>query len=172
MANEKATLEDRFWAKVAKSKRGCWEWTGSLSAAGYGQLFSGRGMNPHRAHRLSWTLHFGPIPNGLFVCHACDNPKCVRPGHLFLGTHVANMRDCANKKRAGTGRTIRENREKSHCPRGHAYTGDNLAIDRRGWRKCLACVTARSLSRSKTHYRRQGVGKRRGTAWALPVTTR
>jgi hypothetical protein len=82
----------RFWPKVRKD-RGCWVWTGATTTTGYGRL-SGQ-----PAHRLSWEIHHGPIPAGLFVCHRCDNPGCVRPDHLFLGTHEANMADMVAKGR-------------------------------------------------------------------------
>lgn len=87
----------RFWSKVVKSD-GCWEWQGGRFAGpGYGR-FSIKHKNT-LAHRVAWELTYGPIPDGLFVCHRCDNPSCVRPGHLFLGTALDNNRDMAAKGR-------------------------------------------------------------------------
>jgi hypothetical protein len=73
----------------------CWQWTGRRDANGYG--FTVRGQ---RAHRVSWEDTFGPIPPGLFVCHHCDNPSCVRPDHLFLGSSADNNRDRHAKGRS------------------------------------------------------------------------
>lgn len=89
---------ERFWAQVNKTD-GCWEWTGSL-IDGYGsiRLNSKPGGSP-RAHRFSYELHCGPIPQGLQVLHHCDNRKCVRPDHLFAGTQTDNMRDMVAKGR-------------------------------------------------------------------------
>lgn len=89
---------DRFWAKVAKSD-GCWEWTAALRN-GYGVISAGGHSGPALyAHRASWVLHFGPIPSGMHVLHHCDNPRCVRPGHLFLGTQRDNLVDMREKGR-------------------------------------------------------------------------
>jgi hypothetical protein len=87
----------RFWAKVAKAD-GCWLWTASLDDKGYGMFkLDGRMW---KASRVSWAIHHGD-PGKLGVCHRCDNPRCVRPDHLFLGSQAANMRDAAAKGRLG-----------------------------------------------------------------------
>lgn len=86
----------------------------------------------HPAHRVAWMAVHGPIPDGLFVCHKCDNPKCINVHHLFLGTHKDNMQDMVRKGR-------HKEQLKTHCPQGHPYAGDNLAINFKGWRRCLRC---------------------------------
>lgn len=93
------TESERFWKKVRKSK-GCWTWTGSKSRHGYGQLRTGRGKGRlELAPRISWRLANGPIPDGLCVLHKCDNPPCVRPSHLKLGTMADNSADMVRKGR-------------------------------------------------------------------------
>lgn len=93
-------LASRFWPNVIRG-RDCWLWTGAVNSHGYGRLRSGEDRSVLRAHRVSWELHFGPIPDGLFVLHYCDNPPCVRPDHLFLGTNTDNLRDASKKGRTG-----------------------------------------------------------------------
>ena len=89
---------ERFWAKVAKGD-GCWEWT-AATRNGYGVIGAGGHSGPALyAHRASWVLHFGPIPSGMHVLHHCDNPRCVRPEHLFLGTQTDNLADMRAKGR-------------------------------------------------------------------------
>jgi hypothetical protein len=93
-------LLDRFWSKVQKTET-CWLWTASKRHKGYGAFcYERNGIKVQgRAHRFSWELHFGEIPEGLFVLHRCDNPACVRPDHLFLGTNQDNVDDMMAKGR-------------------------------------------------------------------------
>lgn len=90
-------VEDRFWGKVEKTST-CWNWKASLSKDGYGEISDNGIMR--LAHRVSWELHNGKIPENMCVLHHCDNRKCVNPSHLFLGTNYDNVRDCINKNRA------------------------------------------------------------------------
>ena len=97
------SVEDRFWAKVDKTGD-CWLWTASVfrERYGYGKFQAGENRANTRvvyAHRYSWELVNGPVPDGLFVCHHCDNPPCVNPAHLFVGTHQDNVDDMMSKGR-------------------------------------------------------------------------
>lgn len=92
-------IEERFWAKVCKANGdGCWEWNGSTDGR-YGAIWMNGRLQ--KAHRVSYEMQVGLIPAGLSVCHSCDNPRCVRPDHLFLGTQSDNLLDATAKGRNG-----------------------------------------------------------------------
>lgn len=104
--------EDRFWRQTAATlSGGCWEWLGARDAGGYGQIVTD-GVS-EKSHRFSWKFHNGDIPEGLFVCHHCDNPGCVNPDHLFLGTCADNIRDASQKGRLATGDNLTPTGRKS-----------------------------------------------------------
>jgi hypothetical protein len=137
--------EERFWRNVDKTGE-CWTWTGGRAIDGYGSFYAdGAGI---AAHRFSYQLHNGPIPAGLVICHRCDNPPCVRPDHLFLGTQLDNVRDMFSKDRnvSGMGR-------RTHCKNGHPFDEENTLVQPGGWRRCRAC---RHLSYVKRVAKKRG----------------
>jgi hypothetical protein len=150
---------EAFWASATRPDQGCWEWQGSKNR-GYG-TFSRNGRS-ERAHRHAWILTYGEIPPGLMVCHHCDNPPCIRPEHLFIGTMLDNMRDAARKGRIRTPLQRGErpwNASITHCRSGHELAGPNVLVDRRGHRVCRACrrryQAASPRSPRKTELQRQ-----------------
>ena len=102
-----AKYAERFWSRVDKNGS-CWLWTGSRTYNGYGHFYGKiDGVVYWRANRFSWALANGSIPDGMFVCHRCDNPWCVNPDHLFIGDRFDNMRDALQKGRFANGERAR-----------------------------------------------------------------
>jgi hypothetical protein len=126
-----------FQDKIKITESGCWEWTKGKVSYGYGVAwYKGQGC---RAHRLSYQLYFGEIPDGLCICHKCDNPTCINPEHLFLGTNKDNIRD-----RDAKGHNA--NDRKKYCKFGHEFTIDNT-YNYCGSRYCKMCHCLRSKKR-------------------------
>lgn len=149
MPGEKGlTVDQRFWAKVRIGKPDeCWPWQGARLPARdgrlpYGTFDMGSGRADRQcttAHRVAWILTSGPIPDGLLVCHHCDNPPCCNPAHLFLGDQSANMQDCVAKDRFNhEGRSVAQ-LAKTHCPQGHPYDASNTYRRPNGHRVCSEC---------------------------------
>lgn len=118
---------------------GCWLWDGAWTGGGYGVLMVK--AKYRAAHRASYEVHHGPIPDGILVCHRCDVRACINPDHLFLGTPSDNTRDAVDKKRT-------RNSRKTICPRGHPY--DRFINNTRRCRKCDAAAARRYKERFNT----------------------
>lgn len=127
-------LKDRFenmYESITES--GCWIWKGFCdSRYGYGYIRNEGSTKRLYAHRVSYELYNGPIPEGLCICHKCDIRECVNPNHLFLGTITDNNRDMCKKKRD-------KNSKKTHCYKGHEFTPNNILITSHNARRCRKC---------------------------------
>lgn len=91
-------LADRLWAKTERVGD-CLEWTGTRLPRGYGVIYGGPERRKVYTHRAAYEVTHGPVPDGMYVCHKCDNPSCVEPDHLFLGSPADNMQDMRAKGR-------------------------------------------------------------------------
>lgn len=162
---------ERFNTRVVRGETGCWEWSHRISARGYGEISL---FGQHfRAHRIAYALHTGSDPGDQLVCHSCDNPKCVNPEHLWLGTPLDNMRDMHIKGRARcntpethghiysspafldrwrAGRNGNSGRGYPEFCRacGHHRTDDYVQSD--GTRRCRECNRRRCVNRTRRNH--------------------
>ena len=122
---------NRFWSKVnIKESNDCWEWQAGKHRQGYGVFKFDNKIQ--LAHRISWLLAHTEIPQGMVVMHKCDNPGCVNPDHLCLGTQKDNIHDMRTKGRGN-------NQKKTHCPQGHEYSVSNTSYNKKNGRVCKKC---------------------------------
>lgn len=155
------------WGRVARRlarrlrpEGDCLVYTGARSD-GYGVINVGGKML--KVHRVVWTILVGPIPEGRVVCHHCDNRPCAYLNHLFLGTVADN-----NADRHAKGRTVMPTngpdfwRDKTHCPQGHPYSGDNVRRRTDGRRRCAECYRLREANRRAS--KRDEINARRRAA--------
>lgn len=131
---KKTTSDDWRDHAIPEPMSGCWLWDGAVDGRGYGKYV--RGGRHLQAHRVAYEETYGPIQSGLSVCHRSDNPLCVNPDHLFVGTPVDNMQDMSRK-----GRHFRSGQ--THCKRGHELTPENTYYTQNKnsvSRSCKTCI--------------------------------
>lgn len=152
----------RFWKHVDRSSE-CWLWTGALLQSGKYGLFawydeSRQKQQLRTAHRASYELAYGPIPEGQMVLHTCDNRACVKPEHLYLGTHTQNMQDMTVRGRAATGERNGKRLHPDRQPRGDTHP-NRLHPERmaRGERQGSAKLTAEQVQAMRARYDAGGI---------------
>ena len=141
------TRAERLAKRLVARDNGCLEWRGATTSKGYGVIRGDDGAM--YTHRLAWELANGPIPDGLFILHHCDNPPCCNITHLFAGTNADNVADMIAKKR-------HHNQRRTECRYGHKFTDENTLILASGSRRCRTCHAAdRARGIVATRLRRQ-----------------
>ncbi len=146
MDDDTTTWAARFWAKVERGDDGeCWLWRPTAASGNYGKMWVAH--RHHQAHRLAWRLLRGEIPDGLHIDHLCRNPRCVNPAHLEPVTSGENAR------RGQVGICWLD---KTHCPKGHPYSGENLLVTNYGGQRERGCKACRRASLKRSSDRRKG----------------
>lgn len=131
----RGSLEERLRSRYqVDDVTSCWNWTGAISAGKYGSLYSNGRMQ--KAHRLSYELSCGSIPDGLDLDHLCRNTRCINPAHLEPVTRSENLRRSPIMDRHS---------HKTRCPNGHPYEGENLHVRTNGHRVCVTCRRAKNV---------------------------
>lgn len=136
-----ARLPQRFWSKISQDEHGCWIWTANKNK-GYGRFRISNPRSVVQAHRYSYEQLVGPIPDGLDLDHMCRVPACCNPAHLEAVTRRTNLLRGETLPASQTTRT--------HCPKGHPYSGENLAI-KNGTRQCRECTRERDRNRPRRY---------------------
>lgn len=159
---------DRLMARTRKDESGCWLWTGPVRSTkwaanryGHFAVYRDGKRIAQNTHRCMWFAVNGLPPEGMCVCHSCDEPLCVNPDHLWLGTKRDNTMDMVSKKRHHLNR-------KTHCVRGHPLSGDNVYVDPNGYRNCKACKSETQRLKWKTDpvFRQRNYERQRARARA------
>lgn len=151
----KKQLSEYLFSRSKVTKSGCWEWQMYRDAKGYGRA-TFRNIQGTHVNRLAAYVWLGfNIRSKKFVCHKCDNPPCINPAHLFIGTNTDNQRDSIRKGRFRGG--AETNRQKTHCPQGHPHSPDNI-VKKRRWRECRICRIKANCERDRRRRERLRLG--------------
>jgi len=160
---------EAFWSRTGKGEPGsCWEWKRGRITKGYGAVWWEK--KQMYAHRVAWELANGmAVPDGLFVCHTCDNPPCCNPAHLWVGTAADNIADMDAKGRS------RRQPVTSECRKGHPYDADNTGVSSNG-KFCRECARIKHherylLERTSRKPQKPWNPQARTRAWQAKVGT-